>query len=300
MANNNNICTSADTNTSMIVPVINKTEALFARDPNDKTKIINVLPEEVKKHLENEKYIVTAKTDGTCGLICWSDEGGILVMKRQDIKPNSRNFKNISKGKNIIFSGRQCFFTEITRGTGKNEFNAPFYIFQLDENGMPLPENSHIVGFTPIHQTCGEDQHIKSALVGTNGSPDLMVQTTVFNGSLDIPIQVVSAKELMADKSIMTVEIMGPSLCKRYGFKKPDHFINPHGSIIYPQEHLPPLDYDGIKEWFANDKNNRWADVEGFVIHFPDLNKRYKLHRGHFHMEKTWEGKTESGIHFIW
>ena len=92
-------------------------------------------------------------------------------------------------------------------------------------------------------------------------------------------------------------------MCKKisdkYSYQTDVCFVNPHGSIIIPLNEVPELDYDTIKQWFQNDKQNDWANQEGFVIHFPEVNQRFKLHRGHVGMEKSWQLKKECGIKFI-
>lgn len=103
----------------------------------------------------------------------------------------------------------------------------------------------------------------------------------------------------MRDKQIKTVEIMCKKISDKYGYQTDECFVNPHGSIVIPQNLIPPFNYDTIKTWFENDMYNDWANQEGFVIHFPNQNQRFKLHRGHVGMEKTWQIKKECGIKFI-
>jgi len=98
----------------------------------------------------------------------------------------------------------------------------------------------------------------------------------------------------------MTVEIMGSKISNKYGFKDDKHFINPHGSIIYPKNQIPKFSYESLREWFTKDSENRWANVEGIVIHFPEIGTRLKFHRGHVDMQSTWDTKKESGVKFVW
>ena len=283
------------------VPVINKTEALFERNPAKPTEVFKTITKEVSDLVATQPYVATIKTDGTCGLLC-KENNEYYLMRRQDIKLRSRNYELVmSSGKIITFANRTCFSTVMFRGSGKMERTVPLYIFQLNTDNSPEIENEHIIGFTPLLHDFGEDKHTISAIDGSNGSANLRVHTTVFEGNLDIPVRLVAAADLLGgSRSIMTVEIMGSKICNRYGFKSDRHFINPHGSIVYPSDiGVNFFDYDSVSAWFAGDANNRWANVEGFVIHFPCCNRRFKLHRGHLGMENTWRAKKESGIKFI-
>jgi hypothetical protein len=299
MSNSDNQNTTIDNN-FIQVPVLNKTEALFKRDPKEPTKVTNEISPDVKELLTREKNIITVKTDGTCGIIC-QDNNNYYLMRRQDVKIGSRNYDAVMKfGKMIEFSGTPCYYVEkIIRGNGKSERNAPLYIFQLTENGIPDIENYHIIGFTPLLHDFGDDKYAISAINGFNGTPEMGIWTTLFDGKLDIPVVKMTVKELMRDKNLLTVEIMGSKISNKYGFKNDKHFVNPHGSIVYPTEMMPVLDYDSLKKWFEEDSTNRWANVEGLVVHVPSVNRRFKLHRGHLGLERTWQIKKESGIQFI-
>lgn len=282
-------------------PVINKTDSFFGRDPDDMSKVSREIPEETMVMLQNEPYVITVKTDGSCGIIFEIENGRYLLMRRQDTKVNSRNHEIVMKnGKKCQINGIDCYFVDaFVRGSGKGTRTSPLYIFNIDQEGNPIEEHTHIIGFTPVLQNYGEDKYMASAIDGTNGEVGMKLWTTVFEGTLDIPIRCIPVTELMEGKKMMTVEIMGNKVSNRYGYTNDRHFINPHGSIVYPKDLAPKLDFDFIKAWFM-DSSNRWADVEGFVIHFPSSNKRLKLHRGHVGLEKTWQNKKESGIRFMW
>ena len=283
------------------VPVINKTKSLFKRDINNPKKILDELDDEMKELMAEKKYIFTVKTDGTCGLIISVEPERFTLMRRQDIKINSRNYKMVMENGCIKeVAGEKCFFTKMVRGSGKNEIICPLYIFQLGHDLCPELENdTHIIGFTPLLKNFGDDKYAITAIEGDNGEKGMKIYTTLFNGSLDIPVKLCAVEEIMCNSLLKTVEIMGSKISNKYGFTSDRHIINPHGSIIYPNEiNKMPLNYESIRNWFENDKNNRWADVEGFVIHFPEINKRFKVHRGHVGLEHKWQTKKESGIKF--
>jgi hypothetical protein len=103
----------------------------------------------------------------------------------------------------------------------------------------------------------------------------------------------------MHNKQICTVEIMCKKISDKYNYQTDTCFVNPHGSFIIPRELVPELNYNTIRKWFKEDDRNEWANQEGFVIHFPKENMRFKLHRGHVGMEKTWQIKKECGIKFV-
>lgn len=286
----------------MQVPVINKTDSLFVRNPDNPTQVTQNVACDFNMLLQQERCITTIKTDGTCGILC-QDDGAYYIMRRQDIKPSSRNCDQVlQRGKLGYFAGHQCFITQITRGTGKMERIVPFYIFQLCDtpNGIqPEWEAGHLVGFTPLTHTIPEDKHVATAYVGTNGTSNLELYCTVFDGNLDIPIRLLPASEILSSKTLISVEIMGPTIAKRYGFTKSSrHFINPHGSIVCPDNMAPEITYDGIRTWFENLSINRWADNEGLVFHFPIAGRRFKVHRGHLGL-KTWSKQSSCGINFI-
>ena len=282
------------------VAVINKTESLFVRNSENPLQVTDTLAEDFVKLCTKEPMIVTAKTDGTCAIICRDNDNNCFLMRRQDIKIGNRNYDMVmNNGVYTTYSGIPCFVTKMVRGSGKSEITVPLYIFQLTEDHKPEIEHTHVIGFTPLLHNFGEDKYAITAIEGTNGTPNMKLFTTVFNGSLDIPVRTISATELLLEKKIMTVEIMGSKVSNKYGFINDKHFINPHGSIVYSEEVCPTLNYDSLCSWFKNDSNNRWANVEGLVIHFPTCNRRFKLHRGHVGLEQTWRTKKESGIKFI-
>ena len=315
------------------VPVINKTASLFIRDEENPTMVTSKLSKDFTQCLDAynagmEQMIVTVKTDGTCGMVCKvqsqpnqsqdlsladRDENNCYyLMRRQDIKIKSRNYQSVmNNGICSIFCGMPCYITKIIRGSGKLERLEPFYIFQLTPDSKPDIDNGHVIGFTPLLHDFPDDKHAISAIDGFNGTTNVRFFTTTFNGSLNVGIRSVSAAELMDGLKIMTVEIMGSKISNKYGFTNNKHFINPHGSIVYPmdlpycqdapcgQALYPKFDYDAIKEWFESEALNPWANVEGFVIHFLKSNKRFKVHRGHVGLEKTWVSRKTSGINFL-
>ncbi len=282
------------------VPVINKTDSLFVRTDTDFT-IVSSEPCEQFLKLENtEPYIISVKTDGTCALICKDSEGMYHLMRRQDIKISGRNYQTvIDNGIVTTYAGRPCFVSKMNRGSGKSERVVPVYIFNLTPDFKPEIERVHIIGFTPVLHDFGDDKYAVTAIDGINGTEDVKLYTTVFNGSLDIAVESIPADIIMGKSQIMTVEIMGSKISDKYGFNTTQHFINPHGSIVYPSELAPRLDYESLKAWFTSDNINRWANVEGIVIHFPKSNRRFKLHRGHVGLEQTWKCKKSSGINFV-
>ncbi|XWV25582.1 hypothetical protein QJ856_gp0172 [Tupanvirus deep ocean] len=281
------------------VPVINKTESLFLRNPNNLAEVTGEMPEMFKTLLNKEEPLVTVKTDGTCGILVKDSQGYYYLMRRQDIKVGSRNYKMVmDNGTMTTFSNLPCFQTQMVRGGGKSEKVVPLYIFQIAEDGKPEVENTHIIGFTPLLHDFGDDKYAITAIDGSNCSKDMKLYTTVYENSLDIPVKSIPAAQLLQDKNVMTVEILGSKISNKYGFKDDRHFINPHGSIVYPKEMCPELNYDSLRIWFENDATNRWSNVEGLVIHFPLSNKRFKVHRGHVGMEKSWMYKKNSGIVF--
>ena len=302
------------------VPVINKTGSLFRRDPVNPKVVVHEANQEIVDLMQKEPYIFTVKTDGTCGMIVSTETGRFTLMRRQDVKVTNRNYQMVmDNGTLQTVAGVNCFVTKMVRGTQKSSIEVPLYIFQLGPDMKPEPENdTHIIGFTPLLENFGDDKYAITAIkkqdvVSINGAPGMMLYTTIFDGSLDIRVEPIPVEEIMGDKLLMTVEIMGSKISNKYGFTNDTHFINPHGSIYYPtaapedgstgkseqSDLAPPLDYAGLKEWFENDHNNRWANVEGFVIHFPLSAKRFKIHRGHVGLEHTWVSKKSSGINFI-
>jgi len=282
------------------VPVINKTESLFARDTQNPSIILKEISLEAQQLIATEPYTITAKTDGTCGIICCVSKDSYLLMRRQDIRLKSRNYDMVvNNGESTIFAGSKCFVTKMIRGSGKSERIVPLYIFQLTENNKPEIEYNHVIGFTPILHDFADDKYAVTAIDGINGSPELKLFTTVFSGNLDVEVKSVLCSEILQGNNLLTVEILGSKISNKYGFSNDNHIINIHGSITYPTEHTPELNYDYLKKWFESDSTNRWANVEGIVIHFPLSNRRFKVHRGHVDLESTWKMKKESGIKFI-
>lgn len=281
------------------VPVINKTEGLFGRDPNNTKVVLKEHSTEIKELFESEPHVFTAKTDGTCAMVC-KIGSSYMLMRRQDIKVNGRNYDMVMASGHIeTIAGNKCFVTKMDRGSHKDQKIVLLYIFQLDGNDKPEPEFGHIIGFTPLLHNFGDDKYAITAIKGTNGDTDMHLFTTVFDGTLDVAVKWIHVDDLMQSKLLMTVEIMGSKISNKYGFANDQHFINPHGSIIFSQDKTPPIDFDKLRVWLENDNSNRWANVEGYVVHFPKSNRRVKVHRGHLGLEQTWRAKKESGIKFI-
>lgn len=279
------------------VPVINKTESLFDRNPENPRELLHEINHDAQKLLESEPYICTVKTDGTCGIIFKISDSEIWLMRRQDIKVNSEKHKTIiNNGQLTIINGVQCYLTNIKRD---NKINASLYIFYLDKYGLPAIENNHIIGFTPIINNFGEDKYLITAIDGINGTSNMALYTTCFEGNIDILVKKISVEKILGEKKLLTVEIMGSKIANHYGFINDQHFVNPHGSIIFPHNEIPKLDYESLMKWIQNEINNRWADVEGMVIHFPNSARRFKFHQGYFGFQNRWHKKKESGLRFF-
>lgn len=304
-----NTKTIENTESFIQVPVINKTESLFKRDPQNRKLLLKEISPSIKTLLDTEDHVATVKTDGTCAIIIRMDSDDsdnnndkYYLMRRQDIKVGCRNFKSVmNAGKIIWISGIKCYLSEMIRGNGINQRTVPLYVFQLDENDKPEIENNHCIGFTPLLEDFGDDKHAIKAIDGINGDSKMKIWTTVFDNDPCIRVKCIDVTTIMNKQPLMTVELMGPKISARYGFEKNDHrhFINPHGSIVFPCQAVPKIDYESIKQWFLNDKDNCWANVEGIVVHFPKSGRRIKVHRGHVDLEKTWYSKTESGLKFV-
>lgn len=277
------------------VPVINKTGSLFVR--NSENKITSEFDPDFIELSKIEEPIVTIKTDGTCALLVKLDDSYYL-MRRQDIKTTGRNYTDAMNSELKYNNDIPYRHATMTRGAGSNAKQVPLHIYQLDADLQPEPEANHLIGFTPISKEIPEDKHIMSAIIGTNGTPDLIIRTTVFDGTPDLIVKAIPASELLAGRQLMTVEIMGPKVVNKYGFTGTTQFINPHGSIILPSSEVPELTYDSIKTWITNESKNRWADVEGLVFHFPKAQRRFKFHCGHLDMGKQWNAKKASGMVF--
>lgn len=291
--------------------VLGKTSSLLVRQNGGKDVSENLSEEFLRLNREESHKIATVKTDGTCGMIYMDAQGKFHVLRRVDTKVSERkkgkerpgrNFQRImDNGVIIEIGGKKCYQTTILRGSGKCEIEAQCFIFELDEQDKPRVEANHIVGFTPIVVTdrFRDDVHIATAIVGENGTADMKIRSTVFEGSLDIPVRTICPSEILSGESLRTVEIMGPKVSNHYGFTSDLHFVNPHGSIVYPEEETPSFDYQSLMKWMTNESNNRWANVEGIVIHFPDENTRFKFHVGYFGLANRWKAQTESGITFV-
>jgi hypothetical protein len=285
-----------------LLQVVDKTDALFIRNPHDHTKLTNKLNPDFQKLFDSgSKMITSVKTDGSCGALIIID-GETKLYRRQEIKHKSSNFEHVlTTGKLKEIAGLPCWVADFDRDCGHGKkVNAPLYIFQLTDG---RPKRTNMVGFTPVSSEVPEDKYIITAM---DTHPDTHVKyiytTQSILGSLDIPIIKIPVDDLTQGKKIMTVEIMGRKISNKYGFDESfgdKCFVNPHGSIIIPDEELPELTYDANKSWFSNDQTNRWANQEGFVIHFPTENERYKIHRGHIDMLKSWERKKSCGITFL-
>lgn len=288
-----------------IVQVLNKTQAVFVRDNSDYKNLTAKINPQLQKLLDaNEIYHVTLKTDGSCGAII-KINNKFVFCKRQDINNKSRNFERVtnpSNGNLTEVAGLPCYLTSIIRGTGSHERVEPLYIFQLTSDSKPELESNHIIGFTPVLSNFADDKYIVTAIENNNNildPDDYFIKTTFNNGTLNIHVISLPIKQFMKDKQICTVEIMCKKISDKYGYQTDACFVNPHGSIVIPHDQIPQFDYDKIKWWFENDTYNDWANQEGFVIHFPNENQRFKLHRGHVGMEKSWQIKKDCGIKFI-
>lgn len=282
-------------NNDIQVPVINKTKSCFYREtPQDEYKMDSRF-----LHLvANEDYIATLKTDGTCALVC-KENDKYWFLKRQDIKQKSRNYKTvIERAKLSSFGGTKCLVSTYVRGTGKQEMNSLIYIFNLDENDEPLMEYGHIVGFTPVSDTLGEDKYLATAMIGLNGSEELSLYCTEpKDDHTSILVKRMDCAKILKNNNMLTVEIMGKKIADRYVFDHPTHFINIHGSIIISETYHPKFTKEGFSEW-ALDENNIYKDNEGIVFHFPKLNTRYKFHMGHINMMDKWRN-DKSNIRFV-
>ena len=287
---------------SLPLQVVDKTDALFIRDSYDHTKLTNKLNPDFQKLIDSgSKTVTSVKTDGTCGALIIIDDETKLY-RRQEIKHKSPNFEHVlTTGKLTEIVGLPCWVADMERDCGHGrKVNAPLYIFQLTDG---RPKRTSMVGFTPVSSEVPEDKYVITALETDPVTHVKYIYTTQsISGSLDIPIIKIPVNDLTQGRQMMTVEIMGRKISNKYGFDESfgdKCFVNPHGSIIIPDEELPELTYDANKSWFSNDQTNRWANQEGFVIHFPTENERFKLHRGHVDMLKSWEKKKSCGITFL-
>jgi hypothetical protein len=287
---------------SLPLQVVDKTDALFIRDSYDHTKLTNKLnPDFQTLIVSGSKTVTSVKTDGTCGALINID-GEIKLYRRQEIKHKSLNFEHVlTTGKLTEIVGLPCWVANMERDCGHGrKVTSPLYIFQLTDG---RPKRTSMVGFTPVSSEVPEDKYVITAIETDPITHVKYIYTTQsVPGSLDIPIIKIPVNDLTQGKQMMTVEIMGRKISNKYGFDESfgdKCFVNPHGSIIIPDEELPELTYDANKSWFSNDQTNRWANQEGFVIHFPSENVRFKLHRGHVDMLKSWEKKKSCGITFL-
>jgi hypothetical protein len=274
--------------------VLGKTEGLYPR--GERGAVVRELSPETKALLsDGTPYSITVKTDGTCGLLCL-DGTSYYLMRRQDLRVGTANHKLVMEtGALQTFAGRKCFIAPLLRGKVKTTV----YIFNLDADDKPEPEFDHLIGFTPLLHDFGDDKHVLTSINGTNGTPDMKVYSTCPSESLQIPVRIVSCRDLLGGETLRTVEIMGSKVSNKYGFTTDQHFINPHGSIVFPTDQEPPLDdFKRLEEWFANG-TNPWSDVEGFVVHFPTVDRRLKFHQGYVGREKIWQSRKTSGMSFI-
>jgi hypothetical protein len=287
---------------SLPLQVLDKIDTLFIRDSYDHTKLKNKLNPNFQKLIDSgSKKITSVKTDGTCGALINID-GEIKLYRRQEIKQKSPNFKYaLTTGKLTEIVGLPCLASYIKRDCGYGKkITTPLYIFQLKDGCL---KKTSLIGFTPVSSEVPEDKYVITAIeTDPNTNVKYIYTTQSVSGSLDIPIIKKPVNDLIRGKQMMTVEIIGRKISNKYGFDESfgdKCFVNPHGSIIIPDEELPELTYDANKSWFTNDQTNRWANQEGFVIHFPTENVRFKLHRGHVDMLKSWEQKKSCGIKFL-
>lgn len=293
------------------VPVIDKTEAIFTRNPHNVSEVLHKLNPKLEVAIKENanNMIVSVKTDGTCGMIVKLADNKYWLLVRRDIKKTSHNYGSLLEFGKLYsnIAGKKCFVSQIFRsGIQNKSINCPIYFFDIDESGNPsIDEGGHLVGFTPI--ICiPEDKWLYTVIVGSNGSDEMLLYTTVGQGivnssttKLDIEVKLVPIDKIMNGQLLMTVELMGSKIANRYGFTSNQHFINPHGSIVIPTEFHPKFDFDSFVDYFTHDKRTVWANNEGIVVHFISSKQRFKLHVGHVGLEKTWKNKKESGINFI-
>ncbi len=263
------------------------------------------LSTEFEARLQKEKPIITLKVDGTCGAVIRVGPESYVLARRQDIKVGSPNHElSMSGGKVIILGSTKAFVSEIKRGGGKNPRECPIYFFNLDPDDKPKAEGPHVIGFTPVQHSFGEDKNIISAIDGTNGSDtfDLWTTSKILNetdSKIQMLVEKIKVADLLGDADLMTVEILGSKVSKRYGYKDDRHLIMAHGSVTYPDDKIPNYkNHLELQKWFQADQLNPWANVEGLVFYFSDGTK-YKVHRGHVGIEESWQSKSESGIEFI-
>lgn len=271
-------------------PIIGKIGSIYP-GIHDKINPSRALSEEFVQLKETDKPIISIKFDGTCAIIIKFDES-YLLCRRQDIKIDTPNYSLIKKlGHSYIIGSTPIFESEIKRG-GKNGINVPIYFFNLDLEQMPIEEGIHVIGFTPLRHNYSDDKHACTAIIGTNHTPHFNVwtSTTLLNKS-QIQVQQVHVAELMANKDILTVELMGPKISSRYGFKDNRHFIMPHG--LFQLDQLISFEYDLIKELIES------TNIEGLVLYFPTTNKLFKVNRGHLHSEDIWQKQIECGHEFV-
>ena len=289
------------------VPVLNKTKALLVRNEDDHTLVTDQInPEFVALLKADVKYTVGVKTDGSCGAII-KINGIATLCKRQDITEQSRNYSRVSDPENgllKVIAGKPCYITSMIRGTSKHERIEPLYIFQLTKEGKPELEGNHLIGFTPVLTNFAEDKYMATSFEENPEDPsNPYIFATHFDGTLNIRVAKTTMADILYNEEIKTVEIMCKKISNKYGYETDMCFVNPHGSIVIPDDQVPDFTYNGIKTWFetAEATYNRWADQEGFVIHFPTENIRFKIHRGHIGLNNTWKSadKKACGIKFI-
>lgn len=277
----------------MTTQVIDKTDAIFVRDG---VKILDDIKPELAVLLASEaprKF--TVKMDGSCGAILRLPDDSVVLCRRQDIKTKSANFPLVRNNvRKATIADQPCLESIMNRSGKKKEiFEVPIYIFMLDEFGSPKPEADHLIGFTPLDPRIPDDAFCLTAM--ENGK--VWVTSSVTDGVVSVVSK--TLEEILGDSKMQTVELMGTKICQRYTFSRPVCCINPHGSIEFSTP--PPVESrDSLRAWFQTENDNFEANVEGIVIHFPETNERFKVHRGHVDMEKTWKDKKSSGFSFVW
>lgn len=272
------------------IPIIGKIGSIYP-GIHDKINPSHALSEEFVQLKETDEPIISIKFDGTCAIIIKFDES-YLLCRRQDIKIDTPNYSLIKKlGHSYIIGSTPIFESEIKRG-GKNGINVPIYFFNLDLEQMPIEEGIHVIGFTPLLHNYSDDKHAYNSIIGTNGTNNFNVwTTTTLLSKSQIRVQQVGVAELMVNRDILTVELMGSKISSRYGFKDNRHFIMPHGLFIVDQP--SSFEYDPIKELIES------TNIEGLIFYFPTTNKLFKVNRGHLQSENIWQKQIECGHEFF-
>lgn len=277
-------------------PVVGKTVSLFQRDSSNHNIVTEQLNLDYQRLIETEAPLVTIKTDGTCSAV-WNHQGRIFIGRRMDVKEGTENRTRILNGSLQTVAGKPCWVAMIVKEIRKRKVEIPIYIFCLDDQQKPLEEeNGHMVGFVLIDPEDPGDKYVKSCFEGSNGdvADQVNLFVTNFTDGVEIPIVKVKGSDFLPENTLRTCELMGRKIADRYGYTDDRCFLNPHGSIVLSK----PLEFtlSGLREAFNSD--DPWCDVEGFVLHFS--NQRFKVHRGHVGMERTWKEKKRSGFTFVW